>query len=408
MAISQEELGRRLRAAREACGMRQAQVAEALKLSRPTVAQLELDRLAHLYGRDIRDFLSEQFAEQDAVTALFRAEEGVPDAEEVAARLRECIAVRRELSQLESLLAVDRHALAPATYAWPPPKSRWEAIRQGERAAIEERRRLGLGFGPAPDLVDLFDGEGIRCALLTMPPDVSGVTVFDKNGPFVVVNHDHPVLRRRFSFAHELAHVLLDREGFGAVSRHSNRKDLLEMRANAFAAAFLMPEEGVREAVASLGKGQPSRASAEVFDGAEAFRVEARAAPGTQDIQLYDVVQVAHHFRVSHDACLYRLQNLKLLTTAQATALREADQGRGKLLAKRLGLRAPDDAHEKQWFRRRFLGRALEAFRREIISRRKLDELGALVELDHAAMERLLDAAGLAETSPVDPLLPSG
>ena len=61
MAINQEELGRRLRQAREACGLTQEQVAEHLGVSRPTVAQmelgnraitsLELDRLAWLYAR---------------------------------------------------------------------------------------------------------------------------------------------------------------------------------------------------------------------------------------------------------------------------------------------------------------------------------------------------------------------
>ena len=64
MPISQGELSRRIRSAREACRLTQEQVAEHLGVSRPTVAQLEagnrsvssleLDRLAHLFGRDVQ------------------------------------------------------------------------------------------------------------------------------------------------------------------------------------------------------------------------------------------------------------------------------------------------------------------------------------------------------------------
>jgi Zn-dependent peptidase ImmA (M78 family) len=48
------------------------------------------------------------------------------------------------------------------------------------------------------------------------------------------------------------------------VSRESERTDLLEVRANVIAANFLMPEDGVRQFVATLGKGSTSRLDAEV------------------------------------------------------------------------------------------------------------------------------------------------
>ena len=65
MAITQQELGTRIRAAREASRMTQDEVAKHLGVSRPTVVQieagnrsvssLELDQLAYLCGRDIRE-----------------------------------------------------------------------------------------------------------------------------------------------------------------------------------------------------------------------------------------------------------------------------------------------------------------------------------------------------------------
>ena len=44
-------------------------------------------------------------------------------------------------------------------------------------------------------------------------------------------------------------------------SRESERSDLLEVRANVFAANFLMPEEGVRQFVGTLGKGSQQQAT---------------------------------------------------------------------------------------------------------------------------------------------------
>lgn len=132
-------------------------------------------------------------------------------------------------------------------------------------------------------------------------------------------------LRRRFSLAHEYAHVVVDRDRAGLVSRASDRDDLIEVRANSFAASFLMPEEGVRQFVAGLGKGSPSRTYAEMFDEAGSVDVEGRSEPGSQSVQLYDVVQLAHYFGVSRLAALYRLRNLRLVSAAEFEQLSLSD-----------------------------------------------------------------------------------
>ena len=64
-------------------------------------------------------------------------------------------------------------------------------------------------------------------------------------GMVILVNYEHPRARKRFSYAHEYAHALLDRNLSVTVTTEGNRSDLIEVRANAFAAAFLMPEDGV-------------------------------------------------------------------------------------------------------------------------------------------------------------------
>ena len=409
MAITKNILAERIRAAREACGLTQKELAEHLGFSRPTVVQIEagnravsgieLDKIAYLFGRDIREFIAESFEEEDALAALFRAQPAVAGQPVVMEKLRECLAIGRELTNLQRLVGIDRGQTATASYPLPPSGTRWQAIQQGERIADEERRRLDLGNAPLPSLTDLLESQGVRTGVVDLPEDISGLTLSDrKGGLFVVANRVHHFLRRRFSFAHEYAHVIADRDRIGIVSRASERDDLLEVRSNAFAASFLMPEEGVRHFVAGLGKGRPSRSNTEVFDEAGSLDVEGRTEPGSQAIQLYDLVQAAHHFGVSRLMALFRLRNLRLLNDAEFNALKVLDEkGAGREMAKAMGLDDPDSSEIRNEFRHRFLGLALEAYRRDEISRGKLKELVLMVGLSADEIDRLIENVGLAD-----------
>jgi transcriptional regulator with XRE-family HTH domain len=126
MLVSQEELGQRLRAAREGCRMTQEEVTHHLMLSRSTMAQielgnraitgLELERLAYLFRRDMREFFAEEFHEEDAVVATFRAHPDVARQTDVVDTLRRCLALGREVTNLERLLGVDRDLGAIAAH----------------------------------------------------------------------------------------------------------------------------------------------------------------------------------------------------------------------------------------------------------------------------------------------------
>ncbi len=415
MAVTQQELGRRIRLAREACGLTQESAAAQLGVSRPTfvqieggnrsVSSLELDRLAFVFGRDMREFVGDDFKEQDTLAVLFRAGNLIDGDSEVVEKLRECVAIGRELTNLERLIGVDHDVPAMALYPLTPPGKRWEAIKQGEWLAEEERRRLGLGSGPLPRVVDLLESQSVRTGVIDLPEDISGLTLHDRGfGLFVIANRRHHYLRRRFSFAHEYAHVVADRERFGLVSRSSERDNLVEVRANAFAASFLMPEEGVRQIVASFGKGQPSRTYSEVFDETGSVNVEARTDPGTQALQLYDVVQLAQHFRVSRLSALYRLRNLRLLDELEFTAFRKAERvGSGARVAELLGFTEPDHEALRSEFRHRFIALGLEAYRRDEISLSKLREIVAMVDVSREDLERVVADDG-GESAPEDPL----
>jgi Zn-dependent peptidase ImmA (M78 family)/transcriptional regulator with XRE-family HTH domain len=417
MPITQQELGRRLRAVREALRLTQDDVAAHLELSRSAIAQmelgnravssLELDRLSRLYGRDIREFLGEEFQEEDALIALFRANADLAAHAETAVDLRRCINLGRELTNLERLVGLGRDAVATVRYGLLPPRSKWEAIRQGASVADHERRRLGIGDTPVSNIIELLEAQGVRTALIHLPNDISGLTLIDREvGTFVAVNEHEHLLRRTFSFAHEYAHVLLDRDAQGIISRDSRHNDLAEVRANSFAANLLLPGGGIRKFLSTLGKGTDSRLYAEAPIDSGVISIEARGNTMALDVQLHDVVLLAHHFGVSRRVAIYRLRNLKIINDREFQALIAQDHaGRGRELARLLALPEPDHRAAREVFRHRFLSLALEAYRREAITRSKFAELATKV-VAPADAELLLEEFS-TNGSDADVLLPA-
>lgn len=406
--VDELELGKRLRLAREASGLTQDIVAAKLNLNRSAISQiesgtravtsLELDRLAFLYGRDIREFLYGEFQEKESLVALFRANPDVVESEEVMDSLRQCVALAREQTNLEKLLNIYRNGRSIATYPVLAPARKWDAIEQGEAVASEERQRLGLGFAPIEDIAELLESEGIRTSQVALSNDVSGFTLNTPEvGPLVVVNRKHPAVRRRYSYAHEYAHVVFDRSRTGVVSRESERDSMLEVRANAFAAAFLMPEAGIKHYLSILGKDKASRMQAELFDESGTATVEARGAAGARELKIYDVVQIAHVFGVSRIAVVYRLRNLRLINDAEHERLMHEESMAGRAIASLLGLPEPDEPGHSH-FMHRFLGLALEALRREEITMSKFFELARDAGLtDRAQAKQLVADAGIDE-----------
>lgn len=387
MTVIEAELGRRLRLARKAWNLTQGEVAEALGLSRSAVSEmeagrrgvsgLELHRLAHLYGRDMADFLEEDFEPTATIAALFRRHAKVSLSPCAMESLRRCMALGRETANLKRKVGRSRGQPMLPAYPCTPPGTRWDAVQQGSAVAADERRRLELENRPLPDVACLLESQGIRTTLADMPGDISGVAFMDSRTGFVVAaNRSHPFLRRRFSFAHEYAHLVFDREMEGTVSIADDRDALREVRANAFAASFLMPADGVRAFVADLAKGHRSRRRTDIYDENAPLRVSTRSKPESQRLQMHDIVMLAHHFTVSCPAVLYRLASLRLITDEERGAL--ADQHRNGVsrnLRHFFGFPEPDDASEREQFRARFLHLALEAYRQEEITRRKLLEL---------------------------------
>ena len=65
-------------------------------------------------------------------------------------------------------LGLNRRQSSIPTYSPSAPRSKWNAVQQGQAAAEDERRRLDLGIAPLPDVTDLLGAQGIGTALVDM------------------------------------------------------------------------------------------------------------------------------------------------------------------------------------------------------------------------------------------------
>ena len=386
--ITAEQLGQRLRIARGSAS--QDMVAAELGVPRSAisnmesglrqVSSIELTRLAALYGRPIEWFVSPNTQEDatDTVTWLLRQEPGLAEVE-VRQHVTRAIQAFRDGRSLLRLLEREQTTALPR-YELPAPRNTGAAIAQGQAVAEQERRRLELGNAPIRDLADLIWAQGVWAATVDLPDRMAGLFVRgDDFGMAVLANAKQVSGRRRFSLAHEYGHALMDRDQPAAVTQEQNRRDPREQRANAFAASFLMPAEGVREFLATLGKGHGSRREEAVPDAVAEFegsRGELRSPPRSQTVTYVDVALIGEQFGVSYPATVWRLLGLDLINSATAETLMKQTTAANRYL-KEVKSMVGDDAPpmtdaDLRW---QIFPLAIEAWRRELITEGRLREV---------------------------------
>ncbi len=106
-----------------------------------------------------------------------------------------------------------------------------------EAAALEIRRKWALGNGPIPNLIELLEDKGFKIIEVSSEGYFDGLSGFTKEGsiPVIAVFAEGDLVRKRFTIAHELGHLLLDFPDDMVISR--------EKRCHAFAGALLLPKE---------------------------------------------------------------------------------------------------------------------------------------------------------------------
>jgi Zn-dependent peptidase ImmA (M78 family) len=128
-------------------------------------------------------------------------------------------------------------------------------IRQNIQTVAYELLKKS-GCMSLPVKVDkVADYLGVKIYPVKLPDDgISGVLDV-RSDPIILINKDHAPHRQRFSIAHELGHFQLhhvsgiihvDKKSYYRDAKSSEGLDEIEIAANKFAAALLMPEEFVR------------------------------------------------------------------------------------------------------------------------------------------------------------------
>jgi Zn-dependent peptidase ImmA (M78 family)/transcriptional regulator with XRE-family HTH domain len=262
--MEERSVGSRIAALREARGMTGAQLGAVIGLTKSQISKIEngtrnLDvsevaLVADALGVTLAEILGVE--RKGGLALAARVMNELTEAEALPARRRV-----RQVLEAESALA-DAVGLLPArpseagsaviARARAETRSTGSPASQGARLAAEAREALGLGRAPIADLGALCERH-FGLAVLAWPTGqaVSGLCAHGDGVALSFVSTSFPLGHQRFTAAHELAHHIL-----GDPREVIVEGDLfavntpVEQRANAFAAALLMPADGLREVVA--------------------------------------------------------------------------------------------------------------------------------------------------------------
>jgi len=416
MARAEGNIGEALRKARQQRRMTQAQVADALGLPRTAVVQIEsgnralkteeLLRLAEFFGCSPQELLDVSGAEPDEdedqgeIGRLLDALPAFPDQSSEKA-FRDVLDSARAVQRLEKLLGFEGVREIPVSYDPEPPRTHWEAVSQGQHVAQDERRRQALGEGPIRFVDELLATLGIRTARVRLPEGVASVFINRPSmGRLVVVNDALAQERRRFRYAHGLAHSLLDADIRWRICSADVEEELREVRANAFASGLLMPEYGVHRYVESLGRETLGRSGPAVLsvvserhgtEESKPLRVDGRSRSGRAALSLAGITRVAHYFGVSRRVAAHRLRNLRLITQEHLESLEELFRQAEDAEDERV-LKLPSAADEIDPLRSRLAMLAAEARSSGLIGEEdfeRLADLGGVARKDRQALIEL-------------------
>lgn len=314
MAQKQENsIGDKLYKLRKSKGLSSSDVATALgfathksiidiEFGRKKVTEQELQKLAQLYGVQVQDLFTKQ-SRVPSFSALFRAELAVPveKLENKLAELYPDIELYFDLIEEiypNTLLEQSYKHWMKKDYAEPSNKA--EAINQGELLADQLRKGLDLGEGPITNMLLVCELLNVVTLFIDFNTDrISGLYCEYNGVPMILINSNNSPVRKRFSIAHELCHFLVDNpylsqspevtEEFHPFEEKNNR-NYREVRANAFAASFLMSEEGLK------------------------FFLKHFLGKTNKSVSIHDVVHISHNYGVSFETACYRLKNLDLIS----------------------------------------------------------------------------------------------
>jgi Zn-dependent peptidase ImmA (M78 family) len=327
------------------------------------VDSLELATIARTLDVSVLDLLEDRPVPEGLLGLAARAQQvRAPGALDAARnRLLEFVTFDRLLDQLKA-------SARPRPQRPELPRHEGPPRVQGKKMALALRQALGFPPGPLPDLLDVVEDLGLDVALEPLREGLAGLCLHTDEIAMALVDSSPVLGRQRFTVGHELCHYLIgDAEPFWVDEQlFGGSRQTQETRANAFAAHFLMPEEGIRAHL--RGRGLP--------------------------LDEHTVVELQHQFGVSLEALLWHLSNLRLISPRLRDSLQRAGP---KALALRHGYIAEWAELERDRYvvrpPARLLRRALDAYERGLIGAERVAHL--LQHPDPEQLRRELEDAGI-------------
>lgn len=371
-AIDPVALGERLRLARDAAKVTQAQAAAAIGAVRTTLVAIEqggrrprvdeLQTLAALYGTTLNALLRRESARVDLRPRFRRAQDSAGLVEPAAALLTDL--VKSEI-ELEDLLGIARVRSEPPERPILP----GNVVAQAEEDAFELRQWLGLGDAPIHDVVSILELQlGARVFVRRLEAKVAGLYAYDDAaGPCILLNASHPKERRAQTAAHELGHYVSTRRAPDSLYDGSPEQTREERYANAFARAFLTP--------------------------ARTLKVMFRdVTAGAAKLTRRHVIVLAHAFGVSREALVRRLEDIHIVPSGTWDWFVSTGGITNEQVHQVLG-EAPEfdprgrDAERPVSLRLHLL--AAEAWKRDLLSE---GQVASLLKIDRVDARELIDA----------------
>ena len=119
--------------------------------------------------------------------------------------------------------------------------------RKLNQDAVELRKKLGFNTTAPLDLLNVVLEEFPNITIIFHPisENTSGICINKDNIQIICINSDMNLSRRRFTLAHELYHLLIEKSFKLFVCNDNNKSDS-EKEANIFASFLLMPDEALK------------------------------------------------------------------------------------------------------------------------------------------------------------------
>lgn len=250
MAFNLKALGDKLTRYRDQFQYSFADVARSTGISEDSLREIELGNklpsgdeiliLADFYKCDYKFFLSnEKLASFEATETLFRrfgSEFSIQDRWAV----QECL----YLAECETYIEGRLRKRPIERFSFNKVGDYFKG--HGQEAAASLRQHLGYTENQVS--INIYNDMrriGIKVFRRKLEnSNISGVYIkHPVVGKCVLINYSEDFYRQRFTAAHETAHTILDEEEDVLVSFEWDKKDLKEVRANAFASAYLIPPD---------------------------------------------------------------------------------------------------------------------------------------------------------------------